>query len=118
MASIRVGGGFARVNPTKNYMPINTNGKFLDSDINRPADGQLQTNFGGAALGLKLDSTAGQYTLGDFDNVDNNTKIIVDDANNTIKISAATVGGVHGPTATFLKISVNGSPYTLGLLAP
>ena len=118
MAAIVYSNSNAKVNPTTNYLPINVNGEFLDSDINRPADGQLQTNFGGAGLGLKLDSTAGQYTLGDFDNVDNNTKIIVDDANNTIKISAATVGGVHGPTATFLKISVNGSPYTLGLLAP
>jgi len=117
MASI-VYNNNTKVNPTTNYLPINVNGKFEDSEINRPADGQLQTNFVTGPVGLKLDSTSAQYTLGDYANLANNTKIIVDDANNTIKISAATVGGTHLPTSTFLKISVNGSNYTLGLLAP
>jgi hypothetical protein len=118
MASIIYNNSNARVNPTTNYLPINVNGKFVDSELYRPSDGQLQKNFHGVGLGLKLDFLANQYTLGDFDNVASNTKIIVDDANNTIKISAATVGGTHLPTSTFLKITVNGTPFTLGLLQP
>tara|TARA_R110000822_G_scaffold8411_4_gene33102 strand:+ start:84 stop:440 length:357 start_codon:yes stop_codon:yes gene_type:complete len=118
MASIVYSNNNAKVNPTTNYLPINVNGEFLDSELNRPNDGVLQTNFSSGAIGLQLNSTSTQFTLGDFDNIGNNTKIIVDDTNNTIKISAATVGGAHLPTATFLKISVNGSPYVLGLLAP
>jgi hypothetical protein len=118
MASIVYNNSNAKVNPTTNYLPINVNGKFVDSNLNTPSDGVLQTNFGGGAMGLKLDSSSTQYTLGDYNNIANNTKIIIDDANNTIKISAATVGGTHLPTATFLKISVNGNPYTLGLLQP
>ena len=107
-----------KVNPTTTYMPINIGGKFLDSQLNYPSDGVLQTNFGIGAIGLKLDSSNGRYSLGDYNAISNGTQLIVDDANNTIKISAATVGGTHLPTSTFLKINVNGNNYVLGLLAP
>lgn len=118
MAAIVYNNNNARVNPTSNVIPINVNGKFVDSEINRPSDGTLQTTFANGRIGLHLDSTSTRFTLGDYNNIANNTKIIVDDANNTIKIEAATVGGAHLPTSTFLKINVNGNNYVLGLLSP
>ena len=118
MASIVYNNSNARVNPTSTYLPININGKFVDSEINRPVDGQLQTNFAVGAIGLKLDSTSNQYTLGDYNSINNRTTITVDDSNQTIKINSSTTGGSHLPTATFLKITVNGTPFTIGLLTP
>lgn len=118
MGAIRVGGGFARVNPTSLYIPINVGGKFVDSEFNRPSDGVLRTTFAVGSVGLNLDTTLTKYSLGDYAGIANNTLFTVNDATRGLEYKGSTIGGVHAPTAVFLPIVVNGASYTILLNAP
>jgi len=124
MASIIITRDFASVNPTTLFLPVNKNGVFVDSNA-KTNDGQtvFYTSFPGLSGGNKgiyLDSSTQVYKLGDFNNVQNNTAIVLDDINSKILLTGlniVTTGGVHSITTKFLNITVQGTQYCLQLLS-
>jgi hypothetical protein len=95
--------------------------------------GTLNTKISGYKQGLEF-FTGYTYKLGDYDGKFNGTLINVNDNATTIEMTAGTlfqvntdeinlvggltVGGTHTPTGQHLKISVNGTQYTINLYTP
>jgi hypothetical protein len=125
MAGIKISNSNAGVNPTSLQFPVNINGAFEDSVLyTNLAQSALSTIFPGitgGGKGLYLDSDAQNYALGDHNNIQNNTAIVIDDINSVIKlqgINIVTTGGVHTLTTKFLNLTVQGTPYVIQLLNP
>ena len=62
----------------------NENVYFILEDNNK----LIKTQYGGNDIGLKLDFANSQYSLGDYDNTSNQTKLIIDDVAQTTTISS------------------------------
>jgi len=123
MAAILINGG-AKTNPTSLQFPVNIGGQFVDSVLYTKNDqSAVYSTFPGltgGTKGINLDSTNQIYKLGDFNNVQNNTSIILDDVFSTIQLNGVnivTTGGLHAITTKFLNITVKGTEYCLQLLA-
>jgi hypothetical protein len=75
------GGGGVGTNPTSNVIPVNVSGVFQDSNIvNDAITGIIST----LPFGWFVDLGNYALYLGDYDNTNNRTNILVDDANNLI----------------------------------
>jgi len=81
------------VNPTPNYLPFNDAGTFQDSYLNQSSS-ILKTTSASIDKGLKLDFNNSIFTLGDYNNSNNQFKIIVNDANQLI--STTDSNGANG----------------------
>ena len=124
MASITISSpGGAQINPTSLQFPVNIGGEFVDSVLYTKNDqSAVYSTFPGltgGTKGINLDSTNQIYKLGDFNNVQNNTAIVLDDINSKILftgVNIVTTGGSHPPTTKHLNITVQGVQYCLQLL--
>jgi len=113
----------ANVNPTSLQFPVNINGDFVDSSLYTKNDkSAVYSTFPGltgGTKGINLDSTLQSYSLGDFNNVQNNTAIVLDDMNSKILLTGVnivTTGGSHPPTNKHLNITIQGTQYCIQLL--
>jgi len=124
MASITISSPTgANVNPTSLQFPVNINGDFVDSSlytkIDKSAVYSTFPGLTGGTKGINLDSTLQSYSLGDFNNVQNNTAIVLDDINSKILLTGVnivTTGGVHAVTTKYLNLTIQGVQYCLQLL--
>lgn len=124
MASITISSPTgANVNPTSLQFPVNINGEFVDSSLYTKNDkSAVYSTFPGltgGTKGINLDSTNQVYSLGDFNNVQNNTAIVLDDINSKILLTGVnivTTGGVHSVTTKYLNLTIQGVQYCLQLL--
>ena len=71
------------VNPTPTYLPFNNAGTFQDSYLNQSSS-ILKTTSASIDKGLKLDFNNSIFTLGDYNNSNNQFKIIIDDVSRLI----------------------------------
>jgi hypothetical protein len=124
MASITISSPTgANVNPTSLQFPVNIGGEFVDSVLYTKNDqSAVYTTFPGltgGTTGINLDSTNQVYKLGDFNNLKNNTAIVLDDINSKILLTGTnivTTGGSHPPTTKHLNITIQGTQYVIQLL--
>jgi hypothetical protein len=84
------GGGGTTINPTDNILPVRSNATtFVDSLLFSDTN-VLKSIFSLNDIGFKLDFANKLFSLGDFNSIDNNTYIQVDDVNEQIKFKANT----------------------------
>lgn len=121
MAGISISSQGANLNPTSDILPYRKGDKFENSPLQSNSGSDIRSNFGNIPSGLKginLDPNNYQYSLGDWNNVDNGTAIVVNDNGPSININGliTTTIGVHAPSGTYLNLVVNGVSYYLNLL--
>jgi len=124
MASITISSPTgANVNPTSLQFPVNIAGEFVDSSLYTKIDkSAVYTTFPGltgGTKGLNLDSTLQTYKLGDFNEIQNKTAIVLDDLNSKILLTGdliVTTGGVHAVTTKYLNLTIQGTQYCIQLL--
>lgn len=121
MAVISISSQGANLNPTSDILPYRKGNKFENSPLQSNSGSDIRSNFGNIPSGLKginLDPNNYQYSLGDWNSVDNGTAIVVNDNGPSININGliTTTVGVHAPSGTYLNLVVNGVSYYLNLL--
>ena len=123
MASISITSPNTKTNPTSLQFPVNIGGQFVDSVLYTKNDqSAVYSTFPGltgGTKGINLDSTNQVYKLGDFNNLQNNTAIVLDDINSKILftgLNIVTTGGSHPPTSKHLNITIQGTQYCIQLL--
>jgi len=121
MAAISITSQGANLNPTSDILPYRKGNQFLDSPLQSESGSDIRSNFGNVPSGLKginLDPSTKQYSLGDWNNVDNGTAIIINDNGPQININGliTTTTGLHTPSGTYLNLIINGVSYHLNLL--
>jgi hypothetical protein len=123
MASISITSPNTKTNPTSLQFPVNIGGQFVDSVLYTKNDqSAVYSTFPGltgGTKGINLDATNQVYKLGDFNNLQNNTAIVLDDINSKILftgLNIVTTGGSHPPTNKHLNITIQGTQYCIQLL--
>lgn len=88
------GGGGTTINPSNNVIPVRLDATtFIDSNIENDPNNYLKTSINptsGNYFGLFIDFGTLISNLGDFNSINNNTYIQVDDVNEQIKFKANT----------------------------
>lgn len=121
MAAISISSQGANLNPTSDILPYRKGDKFEDSPLQSNSGIDIRSNFGNIPSGLKginLNPSTAEYSLGDWNNVDNGTAIVIDDNGPSINMNGLITQtvGIHTPSGTYLKLVVNGVLYYLNLL--
>jgi len=122
------GGGGTTINPTNNFIPVRSNATtFIDSVLQNGSD-YLKSIYSTNDIGLFLDFANNVYSLGDYNGLNLNTSMFIDDNNKLItfktegsliftglSLQSPSSGGNSGE---HLIIVLNGNTYKIKLELP